>query len=355
MWVGNRTETVCGILAAKLLPFSFPAFYGISLALFATENTLFVRSVRYSIRGIMKPFINLFAAAIAVLCSTALVNASPLFDVLGQDGNIYSIGSDGSYSVLIHSAGGGSLAVDSAGNFYVDTPAFKISKITPSGATSIYSNALNSNAGYIHPGDGLVFDSAGNLYDTSPADGIVAVTAAGGGTPTAVSTTVTYPGAETVDRAGNLYVNSETAGVVYKIANGVTSVFASGFSNQNNGGIALNPQGTLFTTTYGSLGYDAISEISSNGTVNEFISVPGDVFGAIAFDSQGNLYAATQYDNIVQITPSGSVSTFVTLPTDAEAIVNAVPEPTSFFALTALCSFLVSRRRVRRDKSNDSV
>ena len=230
--------------------------------------------------------------------------------------------------------GGYCMAADSAGDLYVNNAAWTLSKITPAGTVSTYSDDPGP---LIHGPESLVVDSSGNLYDTNPPDGVIGVVAPGGGNPTAYDSGLNYPWTLAISPSGSLFASSENGGLIYKFGSGGVSDFATGFTDP--GGLAFDSSGNLYVSSL----FSTISEITPTGSVSTFITVPGDDFGSLAFDSSGNLYATTQYDTIVEITPSKSVTTFATFPAGITAlVVNPVPEPGSIvlFGLAAACLFL---------------
>jgi hypothetical protein len=128
---------------------------------------------------------------------------------------------------------------------------------------------------------------------------------------------VNQPKGIAIDRANNLYVANSGNGSIIRIAlNGVTTTFASGFTNL--GFIAFDPAGNLYATnTTGST--PQVSKITPNGTVSTFIT---QVLGPIAFDGSGNLYgvgnpAVSPFSApIVQVTSNGSLSLLGNVPSN---------------------------------------
>jgi sugar lactone lactonase YvrE len=273
-----------------------------------------------------------------VLAAPLPVVASPMFYALGLNGTIYDVAANGATSPFLTGMGGDCMAADSSGNLYVNNAAWTLSKITPAGVVSTYSDDPGP---LIHGPEGLAVDSSGNLYDTNPPDGAIGVIASGGGNPTAFASGLNYPWSLAVAPSGTVYASSWNGGLVYKISSGAgVSDFATGFSAPGTGSLAFDGSGNLYVADLGT-----ISEITPGGDVSTFITSHVDSFGSLAFDSSGNLYATTQYDSIVEITPGPNpvVTTFATFPAGITALVaDPVPEPASvvLFGLAAICLFL---------------
>ena len=123
------------------------------------------------------------------------------------------------------------LVFDPAGNLYVSTsnpPPGKISKVTPSGSVSLFSD--DSHLGQTH---GLAFDSSGNLFVATAGGNTVLKFTRGISTPAVfadASDSLVCPMALAFDTQGNLFVSDAKAfgGSVFKFTPaGIGSQFAT--------------------------------------------------------------------------------------------------------------------------------
>jgi hypothetical protein len=195
------------------------------------------------------------------------------------------------------------LAFDSSGNLYVanyqegcacggNVNVFKVSTLA-SAATPTYTIALPSNV----RGIADYVDSSNNLYVST--DNGVAIysaaslaTALGGGSLPSPTASFSVSGAEqlTMDNSGNLYVAR---------SNGAIAVFTPPFSNSSTPsfsmsagtaawGVAFDPFGNLYVSTYGSASikmfappFSSSSTPSVTNSSGSFVDPAGIVFGPV--------------------------------------------------------------------------
>lgn len=209
------------------------------------------------------------------------------------------------------------LTEDSLGNVYVgNINSDDISKITPSGVSTIFKSGITSHV--------LAMDSLDNLYvlDAGGTGNFYKVE------PNGVTTIVgTFPASQTnlksliLDGLGNFYTCYDE--YVVKIDNlGVLTTFA------NVSGVSMGPA-TLSTMVMDSEGnlfavndyafYPSVFKITTGGTPSLFATFTGAA-SDIAIDSSNNLYINSNTAGIVKITPLGVVSYIGTLTNKGEGI-----------------------------------
>jgi len=196
----------------------------------------------------------------------------------------------------------GGMAVDPAGNIYIEA-ASKIRKVNTSGAISTIAG--NGNPAYT--GDGgpalsasifggkLAVDSAGNVYLSDQQNQVIRkistsgiiTTYAGNGSPgysgdggQATKAMLSYPGAIAFDKSDNLYIADGTDRVRKVTPAGIISTYAG------NGNVVYSGDGVQATTT----------------------AVVGPA--GLAFNAAGDLYISEGADSRVRkVTPDGIIST----------------------------------------------
>jgi streptogramin lyase len=205
------------------------------------------------------------------------------------------------------------VAFDSSGNLYVALQnSDAIDKITPTGNLTTYATGLTG------PVSGLAFNNSGDLFaaiEGSPAldnsgideitpNGNVSLFATGFGNALSLA----------FDSKGTLYVADFGADSVDKVSNnGAVTPFATGLDSPD--GLAVDRAGNVYfsTETLNSNTSKIISRISPSGSVTTFATItPSTLVGleGLAFDNEGNLYAANIFGSIYSITPGGSVNTY---------------------------------------------
>ena len=155
----------------------------------------------------------------------------------------------------------------------------------------------------------IAFDREGYMYVSSRMDGTVYRVARNGSTTSyaegmGIATGVAF------DREGNLYVG-DRSGTIFKIARDrQIFVFATLEPSVSAYHLAFNAQQELFVTGPTTSSFDCVYRIDGHGTVSTFYRGLGRPQG-LAFDTQGNLYAAASLGGkrgIVKITPDARAS-----------------------------------------------
>ncbi len=163
-----------------------------------------------------------------------------------------------------------------------NTGAGTISRIGPSGASSIFASGLDS------PKD-LVFDGAGNLYVADSGDGTILKFDLAGNMST-FATGLNGPSALAFDPFGNLYAGSQGSQTISKIdSSGHVSSFATGISFCSDGAyLAADNAGNIFANTL-----RTVEQFNSTGTRSTLMSSFSSVEG-MAVDVAGHFYLALQ-------------------------------------------------------------
>lgn len=156
---------------------------------------------------------------------------------------------------------------------------------------------------------GIAFNPEGELYVTNRAAGIVfRIEGAEDAVPFAsglgIATGLAF------DSDGVMYVG-DRSGTIYRIdSDGIPDSFARLEPSVAAYHIAFSPDGRLFVTSPGLASSESVFAIDRDGNVETFFRGLGRPQG-IAFDTNGNLYAAACYAGkrgIIKITPDGSAA-----------------------------------------------
>src|SRR5437867_10727581 len=200
-------------------------------------------------------------------------------------------------------------ALDAEGNIYVTFSGSRGQKVP----VSIYKIDTNYN---VKPfltemmnATAIALDRAGQMYVSSRFDGAVYKVASNGTMSTyaegmGIATGIAF------DHLENLYVG-DRSGTVFKIARDrQIFVFATLEPSVSAYHLAFGPKGDLFVTGPTQSSFDAVYKVDPHGAVSVFYRGLGRPQG-IAFDKEGNLYAAASLGGkrgVVRITPEGTAN-----------------------------------------------
>ena len=248
------------------------------------------------------------------------------------------------------------LAIDGAGNLYVANEGNNtIEKFDSSGNGTVFASSGLNNPGF------LCFDSSGHLYVLN-GDGTIEKFDSTGNGSLFASIGLNIDSGITCDGSGNVYVVSDLLPhselTVRKIdSNGNASTFYSillipPYPFLASGGIAFDGNSNLYVAADPFSGLNArsgvIERINSVGAGSPFTSSGASPFGALAFGSDGDLYAVSG-SIIEEFDSSGNGTLFASgLFDDVGIAVEAVPEPSAAMLLAAalITLLLLMRRRV---------
>jgi uncharacterized protein (TIGR03437 family) len=230
--------------------------------------------------------------------------------IIAGNGGSPNFGGDGLAATAARLFSPSSIALDSAGNWYIaDTGNNRIRMITPAGLiTTIAGTGTAGSAGDNGPASeaqlnaprGLAFDIFGNLCfadsgnnevrKITPAGDIVSL-AAGLNNPTSVA----------ADQQGSIYIaDSGNNRIVQVTASGATSTFAQMDQPQ---AVAVDPSGNIVVA-----GASQIWKVTPAGVASAWISGLHSPAG-LAFASDGSLLIADSGANAIrQWTPDGSLT-----------------------------------------------
>jgi sugar lactone lactonase YvrE len=261
-------------------------FTGVNTVLLTVENVSIPDAVPYRVE-----------------VTNAPVNSQLIYVSNNGNNSVSKVSIAGVPSNFASTAGPVGLALDTSGNLYVtNLGQGNVTRITPSGNTSVYATGL------VHP-QNLAFDTAGNLYITSNG-GIAKVPPGGGNATTFVPASAFATGAFGLafNSTGTLFVTG-SPNIIYEVAPaGSVSTFVNSPDFSGPNGLAFDSQGNLYVSNLG--GY--VSEISPSGNVTTF-ATGFDQPTSVAFDFFGNLYVTNSdpsNNTISEVTQSGTVTTF---------------------------------------------
>ena len=153
---------------------------------------------------------------------------------------------------------------------------------------------------------GIAFGPDGNMFVTNRAEGEVYIVSPSGINPVfanglGIATGVAF------DAEGIMFVG-DRSGTIYRVPSfGTTEEFATLEPSVAAYHLAFGPEGRLYVSAPGLASYDAIYAVDKEGVVAKFAVGFGRPQG-LAFDSEGNLYAAACYagrHGIFRISPDG--------------------------------------------------
>ncbi len=212
--------------------------------------------------------------------------------------------------VALVSLTGSSLAA--SGDLYVaDSQSDSIFKYAPDGSRITFASGLNQPVALAFDRDGNLFvaDSGSCSCLEPPCDcppSIIYKFTPSGSQSTFATLGPFFPLPMAFDGAGNLFV-SDSLQILKFAPDGTQSIFAPDVANVWS--LAFDRKGNVYAGLCGT-GSDEILKFASDGSRSTFVtfSGPSQCTTALAFDSEGNLFAK-RGDAIVKITSDGSSTT----------------------------------------------
>jgi uncharacterized protein (TIGR03437 family) len=280
-------------------------------------------------------------------------------NTIAGNGNV-GFGGDGSAATSAQLWLPSGVTVDSSGNVYIaDTVNNRVRKVSSGNISTIAGNG-----GFSYSGDGgaatkaqlnapasVAVDSAGNYYIADTANNVVRkvsvngtiTTFAGNGTAgfggdngAAASAQLNSPQGVAVDAAGNVYISDTLNARVRKVSGGTISTVAGGGTIGYAGdggagpsaqlntpiGLAVDGSGNLYIADFGN---NVVRKLSSGGTISTLagngrqgysgdggLATLAQLNGprGVATDTAGNVYIADTLNSRVRmVTTGGSIST----------------------------------------------
>ena len=222
------------------------------------------------------------------------------------------------------------VALDGTGNMYVGVYSSKNVTKIPAGGGSASTVSLGTPGGIATQNiTGVALDGAGNLFIADHLNSRIVVVTPGGVVSVlsinGLSPSLGLPVALDFDGAGNLYVADFANGRVIRVSsvavvgatsNGNGSVVgtgAYGFNGSTLTGMAVDPQGTIYTAAR-TQNSSRIIKVTAAGVASA-VAIPGYITPAInnpqgvGVDGMGNIYIVDTTNNrIVKITTAGLAS-----------------------------------------------
>jgi sugar lactone lactonase YvrE len=193
-----------------------------------------------------------------------------------------------------------------------------IQRVTPAGSVSTFATGLTGPTA-------ITQDLVGNFYVTSESLDTVSKVSPSG-TVTAFATVGGEPEGLAFDTSGNLFVSTLDDNIYKVDKNGVVSLFKNkvfGNFSPDASGLAIDSSNNLYLSN----NFNFIDKITPSGQVSSYATGVGQAL-SLAFDSQGNLYAASG-STVTRTSQSGVVSTFASGFHHAQGLAVSVPEPSS--------------------------
>ena len=255
----------------------------------------------------------------------------------GQPEGLYEIPSGGSPTLMTGTYGVfSSLAVDGNGDLWGAGGSAELVLI-PHGSTT---GEIVSIPGYPYI-NGVRLDAANDLYASTGGSGVAVELPTGSTTPASFGSGLSFTDGVAADGSGSVYVGQSSTvpgfGKVYKISNGVQSLYASG-SLATTGGLALWPAQVPASRLSSSVALTSSdpTNVSTQTTVTVTATESTGGSGAVQFDDNGRpiggLVAAV--GGVAQVSttlPAGSNSLTATYLGDS-SVAASVSNPLGFAA-----------------------
>ena len=202
----------------------------------------------------------------------------------------------------------GAITIDSSGNIYTANQSNNVTKITPTGESSILGATGNSP-------NAITVDPSGNIYTANGYSNNVTIITQSG-VSSVFGDTGSYPFGITIDSSGNIYTANAGSNNVTKITpNGVSTIL--GTTGEYPFSVIVDSSGNVYTANYGS---NNVTKITPSGA-SSILGTTGDSPNDLVMDSSGNIYVSNMVGNsVTKITPDGDSTIFATTGTEPGGI-----------------------------------
>lgn len=154
---------------------------------------------------------------------------------------------------------------------------------------------LTIDDGFFCP-NGVAVDSAGNIYVNDPNNGRIQIYDSAGVFLNTIGGFF-QPFGVAVDSTGNIYVNAPNNGGIQKFNSDRVLQLTFPFSGQ---GVTVDSTGNIYVPTYSSVDiYNSAGDLQ--------LSIPANGARAVAVDSIGNIYVAEEFNQDIAIYNSAGV------------------------------------------------
>lgn len=204
-------------------------------------------------------------------------------------------------------------AIDDEGTIYTTLSGSRGQKVPVSVYKISSTGFIRAFSSKVMNPTGLAIDRHGDIYISNRSEGIIhRLTPSGESTVFAqglgIATGIAF------DPYGNLFVGDRN-GKIYSLSRrGDPQLFATLAPSVSAYHLAFDTRGTLYVTSPGLSGYDAIYKISPDGEIGAFFTGLGRPQG-LAFDERGNLYVIAYFQGdggVVRISPDQEALQIIT-------------------------------------------
>ncbi len=271
--------------------------------------------------GIANSTIDVTARANLVVAASATINSGTSSNSLGADLTAAGAGDNGTGTLMVNANAGVYGATINLRGADQDINSSATVGSTGAGTVSTYV----SSASFQSP-RGMVFDASGNLYVLSNSSGIVhKVTPALAVSQYSTGAAFTFGQGLAIDASGKLYVSEHNSGRIYTIPAGGGSPTL--FATVGNADQMVVYNGNLYVadTLFGGVRKVTLP----GGAVSNYATGTPNAFG-LAFDSSGSLFISTFTGVLYKVGPNANGATATQLATGLGAMYNLAIDSSDF-------------------------